>query len=121
MSSSNVTLEIAGRRYTIACAPGEEAHVEGLGTSISEKLAQIDSLKSQSAERVLLYASLLLADELHEAKLANETAAPDTDAGTVSHTAANDAQADAHAENLEKMADRLEALANQLESGGTNS
>ena len=100
MSTSNVTLEIAGRRYTIACAPGEEAHIEGLGTSISEKLAQLDSLKGQSAERVLLYASLLLADELHEAQKAAAPAPVDDD----------------QAETLEKMADRLEALAQRLES-----
>ena len=36
---SNVTLEIAGRRYTVACAAGEEAHIEMLGASISGKLA----------------------------------------------------------------------------------
>ncbi|GAA5050853.1 hypothetical protein GCM10023208_10170 [Erythrobacter westpacificensis] len=101
MSTSNVTLEIAGRRYTVACAPGEERHIESLGRSIGEKLAQLDILRGQSAERVLLYASLLLADELHEAQKAS---AP---------TPADDEQA----ETLEKMADRLEALAQRLESG----
>ena len=101
MSTSNVTLEIAGRRYTVACAPGEERHIEGLGRSISEKLAQLDVLRGQSAERVLLYASLLLADELHEAQKAS--APPPAD--------------DEQAETLEKMADRLEALAQRLESG----
>ena len=35
---SNITLEIAGRKYTIACAPGEEQHIEELGRSISAKL-----------------------------------------------------------------------------------
>ena len=106
MSTSNVTLEIPGRRYTIACAPGEEAHIEGLGTSISQKLAQLDSLKGQSAERVLLYASLLLADELHEAQanVPAETAPPAAE----------------EAEKLEKMADRLEALAQRLESDTAN-
>jgi len=100
MSTSNVTLEIAGRRYTIACAAGEEQHIEGLGRSISEKLSQLDSLNGQSPERVLLYASLLLADELHEAKATPPFAEPDS----------------AHAETLEKMADRLEGLAQRLES-----
>lgn len=105
MSTSNVTLEIAGRRYTIACAPGEEAHIEGLGNSISEKLAQLDTLHGQSAERVLLYASLLLADELHEAK--NGPPSSESPASSVE---------DPHAEILEKMAERLEALALRLES-----
>ncbi len=104
MSTSNVTLTIAGRRYTIACAAGEEAHVEGLGASISDKLAKLDNLGGQSPERVLLYASLLLADELHEAQAARQ--------GEISR--------DEQAELLEKMADRLEGVANLLESGDTN-
>ena len=102
---SNVTLEIAGRRYTIACAEGEEQHIEGLGASIDAKLQQLDSLNGQSPERILLYASLLLADELHEAKSAPPPfAEPDS----------------AHAETLEKMADRLESLAERLESGAAS-
>ena len=104
MSTSNVTLTIAGRRYTIACAQGEEAHVEGLGASISDKLAKLDNLGGQSPERVLLYASLLLADELHEAQAARQ--------GGISR--------DEQAELLEKMADRLEGVANLLESGVSN-
>ena len=104
MSTSNVTLTIAGRRYTIACAPGEEAHVEGLGASISDKLAKLDNLGGQSPERVLLYASLLLADELHEAQAARK----------------GETSIDEQAELVEKMADRLEGLANLLESSDTN-
>ncbi len=68
---SNVTLEIVGRRYTIACAEGEEAHIEMLGASIDKKLSQLDNLTNQSPERVLLYAALLLADELHETNAAD--------------------------------------------------
>lgn len=105
MSTSNVTLEIAGRRYTIACAPGEETHIEGLGNSISDKLAQLHTLHGQSAERVLLYASLLLADELHEAKSAPPSS--ETQDGPPD---------DLQAETLEKMAERLEAIAQRLES-----
>ena len=104
MSTSNVTLTIAGRRYTIACAPGEEAHVEGLGASIGDKLAKLDNLGGQSPERVLLYASLLLADELHEAQAARQ----------------DETSIDEQAELVEKMADRLEGLANLLESSDTN-
>jgi cell division protein ZapA len=92
---SNVTLEIAGRRYTIACATGEEAHIARLGASINSKLAALPDLAGQSEPRTLLFAALLLADELHEAK---------TPAATVKH-----------AEPLENLAERLESLATQLE------
>ena len=102
---SNVTLDIAGRKYTIACAEGEEPHIEMLGASIDNKLSQLDNLVGQSPERILLYASLLLADELHEAK----TGAPEP----VVDTAATDRAADA----LEALAERLENLAMELETG----
>ncbi|MDE1466876.1 cell division protein ZapA [Aurantiacibacter sp. D1-12] len=105
---SNVTLEIAGRKYTIACAEGEEPHIEMLGTSIDAKLAELDNLHGQSPERVLLYASLLLADELHEAK----TGAPTPDPSELDV---------ATAEKLEAMADHLESLAMQLETGAITS
>ena len=101
---SNVTLNIAGRKYTIACAAGEEPHIEALGASIHEKLSQLDNLIGQSPERILLYASLLLADELHEAK----QAAPEP---VVDDTAQEHA-----ADQLELLADRLESLAMQLET-----
>ena len=63
---SNVTLEIAGRKFTVACAAGEEAHIEDLGRIIDGKIKDIPGLASQSEARCLLYAALLLADENHE-------------------------------------------------------
>ena len=100
---SNVTLHIAGRKYTIACAEGEEPHIEELGASIDRKLSQLDNLQGQSPERVLLYASLLLADELHETTAADSS--PE-DNGVREKTA----------DQLENLAERLETLAMQLEA-----
>lgn len=95
---SNVTLQIAGRRYTIACAEGEESHIEMLGASIDGKLAGMTNMSAQSEPRTLLFAALLLADELHEVQKAN---------GGESATNA--------AEPLENMAERLESIAQRLE------
>ncbi len=64
---SNVTLSIGGRSYTVACAEGEESHVLGLGAMIDGKLAEMGDMTGQSELRMLLFASLLLADEVHEA------------------------------------------------------
>lgn len=100
---SNVTLEIGGRRYTIACAPGEEGHIAMLGASINGRLSTIPNVHGQSEARSLLYAALLLADELHEA--GKQGPAPLGDA----------------AEPLEKLADRLESLASQLEASAAAS
>jgi cell division protein ZapA len=99
---SNVTLEILGRRYTVACAPGEEAHISMLGMSINDKLAHLPNMAGQSEPRTLLFAALLLADELHEAQT-KSAPAPAPNPGPVV------------AEPLENLADRLEWLASRLE------
>ena len=63
---SEVRLSVGGREYTVACADGEEAHVAQLGEAIDGKLRQLgDSLSNKDAQN-LLFAALLLADELHE-------------------------------------------------------
>ena len=93
---SNVTLEIAGRKFTVACAAGEEAHIEDLGRIIDGKIKDIPGLASQSEARCLLYAALLLADENHELT-GGSTPKPDI------------------ATPLERMAEWLEQLAAKLE------
>ena len=98
---SNVTLTIGGKHYTVACAAGEEGHIEMLGRSIDGKLTNMPSLAGQSEARTLLFAALLLADELHE--LRSGGGAP----------AADDGRA---VETLEKLAETLEGLAERLES-----
>lgn len=63
---SNVNLHIGGRSFTVACAPGEEDHIAGLGRMIDAKLHAMGGTSGQSESRILLFAALLLADELHE-------------------------------------------------------
>ena len=96
---SNVTLQIAGRRYTVACAEGEEPHIETLGASIDAKLSAMPGMTSQSEPRTLLFAALLLADELHETR---------RELGIAARIG----------EPLENLAERLEDLASRLESRG---
>ena len=64
---SEVSLSIGGRSYKVACADGEEAHIRRLGEAIDGKLRSMPQLSPQETQN-LLFASLLLADELHEAK-----------------------------------------------------
>ena len=97
---SNVTLSIGGRNYTVACGPGEEEHIAMLGQSIDGKLSGMN-LAGQSEARTLLYAALLLADELHEAGGSNPPQASDG------------------AEALEAVAERLEDLAARLEGSSS--
>lgn len=100
---SNVTLTIGGRFYTVACAEGEEAHIEALGRAIDGKLATLPNMSSQSEPRTLLFAALLLADELHELRSGSAPAGDGRE----------DAQA---AEALERVAEALEGLAERLEN-----
>lgn len=107
---SNINLSIGGRSYAVACAPGEEGHVKGLGKVIDDKLAGMPGLAGQPEARTLLYAALLLADELHEANGSRGGPAPQPTA-----PAAPD---NAIAESLEGLAARLESLASRLENAG---
>lgn len=99
---SNVTLDIAGRKFTVACAEGEEAHISMLGRSINAKLLDMPNITNQSEARALLYAALLLADENHELKQGGGTAEPSPEI----------------AGKLETLADQLERVASQLEGAG---
>lgn len=104
---SNVTLTIGGRHYTVACATGEEEHIGELGRVIDAKLQDIPNLSGQAEARTLLFAALLLADELHEARggAASPAAAPPAASSPVV------------AESLEALAGRLEGLASRLDGG----
>ena len=102
---SNVTLSIGGRSYTVACAEGEESHVLGLGAMINGKLGSMGDMSGQAETRMLLFASLLLADELHDSQGA-KSASP----------AVSPAPAPAMAARLDELAARLENLADRLES-----
>lgn len=97
---SNVTIEIAGRSYTVACADGQESHVLGLGSAIDAKLAAIPNAAAQGEARTLLFAALLLADENHELKQAKTPPPPPVDT---------------LAPALETLAARLENCAAKLE------
>lgn len=103
---SNVTLSIGGRQYTVACADGEESHISHLGKVIDGKLA---GMPGQSEPRTLLFAALLLADEVHELRGGGAPASPAANA---------EASSPAIAEALEALAERLERTAARLENAG---
>ena len=102
---SNVTLSIGGRSYTVACAEGEENHVLGLGSMIDRKLSTMGDMSGQAETRTLLFAALLLADELHETN-GGKAVAPDAAAAQM---------APATGQRLEELATTLENLVSRLE------
>ena len=98
---SNVTIAIAGRKFTVAGAEGEEPHIERLGRIIDAKIEDMPGLAAQSEARCLLYAALLLADENYELRELGPQAS---------------AELPDIAGPLESLAERLEALASRLEN-----
>ncbi|RVU06144.1 cell division protein ZapA [Novosphingobium umbonatum] len=109
---SKVNLLIGGRDYAVACAEGEEAHVIHLGRMIDEKLVDQPATTAQSEVRSLLFASLLLADELNELReSAALAAAPAPTLVSVTQDPMLAERINAVAEKIEKLASQLEVLA----------
>ena len=65
---AQVNLQINGRDYLIACEDGEEKHLTFLADYINTQVeGLVDSVGQVGEARLLLMASLLVADELAEA------------------------------------------------------
>lgn len=106
-----MTLEIGGRSFSITCQDGEEAHLAKLGNMVSEKAAEAGQSAGLTESRMLLFTSLLLADELH----GHRTAASAPAETAQSTPAADPMLLEQTIAALEKLADRAEDVANGLE------
>ena len=102
---AEVDLTIAGRPYRVACRTGEEDSLRAAAALVDAKSREaLAGLGTLSEARQLLFASLLLADQLLDQK--PESAAPAVSAGpdpALVH------RADSLAGRLESLADSLEA------------
>jgi cell division protein ZapA len=101
---AEVTLAIGGRSYTVACRDGGEEHLRGLAKRVDAKVAEAQGAVGTASEvRQLLFAALLLADDVAEGGGATPgaAAAPDTDPEIVRALSAL-------AIRVESMADALE-------------
>lgn len=62
-------IEINGQRYSVACAPGQEARLQQLGTRLDRRIQKIAGAVGDIGEaRLLLIASLALLDEVDAAR-----------------------------------------------------
>jgi cell division protein ZapA len=109
---ASVEVEIAARKYSVACRDGEEEHLRSVAAIVDSKARDAASaLGNLSEARQLLFASLLLADELKEQRAGQPQAAQPA-------TMPAPAQLDpAIADALERLAERIESVAEQLERG----
>ena len=115
---SNVNLNIGGRSFTLACADGQEGHVEHLGRLIDEKVAAAGAV-GQTETRMLLFAAIMLADEVHNLREQNATPAP-TPPPTPTTGEDNASLPPEMLDRLAKIADSIENLASLLEEAPKN-
>lgn len=99
---ASVELTIAGRTHSIQCREGEEGHVRALAERLNRHAdSALAASGGLSGERTLLFLALIMADELHEIESHPPTGLPPV--------------------LLERIADRLEAVAMALEEAPTAS
>ena len=100
---ANIDIDIAGRRYSVACADGEEEHLRSVAALVDRRARDAtQALGNLTEARHLLYAALLLADDVKEARSGAGIIEPDPDPAV--------------AEALEGLAGRIEMLADRLEA-----
>ena len=108
---AQVTVQIGGRDYKMACGEGEEEHLLSLGRMVDERHAQ---LKSQFGEvgdiRLSVMTAIMMADELNEAKRRSEALQNEIK----SLQLAGDDAVKAYDARHEDVADQLAAAADQL-------
>lgn len=102
----SVTVQIAGREYSLACRDGEEDRLGKLALHLSVKADELTgSLGQMSEPRLLLMTGILVADELFDLRA--------TPAGM---EAARDAMTPQLGDKLMMLAERMESLATSLEA-----
>lgn len=100
-----VAFTVSGRRYELACRDGEEARLRTLAAMVDQKAIEAGRALGEASEpRQLLFAALLLADELSDLR---DGAAPPPDDGT--------------AAAIDTIARQIETLAERLENGAARS
>jgi cell division protein ZapA len=108
---SEVSITINKRAYTVSCDDGQEAHLHGLAASVDGRISELVAGMGQIGDqRLLVMASLLLADELDDLKSENarlKDAARPSDVMSAPEAAV--------VRGIETLADRIEAVAQQVE------
>ena len=102
---AEVDLTIVGRSYSVACRAGEEESLRNAATLVDGKSREaLAGLGTLSESRQLLFASLLLADQLLEKRTAEGPPPPDP----------------AVVQRVSQLVERLESLAGALERKAEN-
>ena len=105
---AQVTVKINGYSYTVGCEDGQEGHLTAMAGQVEQRIDSIKALGSSSGEqRLLVLASLLMADELHDTR---------AEADNMRAMLAKQGRAKAEIEATRKVS-RLAARAEQIANG----
>ena len=100
---AEVELSIAGRPYKVACRAGEEDSLRSAGALVDAKSREaLSGLGTLSESRQLLFAALLLADQIIDGREFEVPKGPDEDL----------------IQRANSLSERLETLADLLERNG---
>jgi len=107
---ANIDIEVGGRRYNVSCRDGEEEHLHSVAAEVDRRAHEAASAMGSLTEtRQLLFAALLIADEMKDVR---------SGAGIPDPVPLPPDPAVAQA--LERLAARMESLAESLERSGAN-
>lgn len=113
---AEVTVNINGRAYAMACADGQERQLAMLAADLDGRVSDIARQYGQVGDaRMLVMAALLMADELADARKARDAAEKRAAAAEAALTAETSRAEDEIAEGLETLAARINALAETIE------
>ena len=115
-----VSISINERSYSIACGDGEEAHLKELAAHINTHVSELVSTVGQVGEmRLLLMASLMVADELSDSKAKIKILEGDIEQLTQTRIAALERSREAEdmlGDALDTAARRIEDIARRIEA-----
>ena len=117
-----VTVTIAGKTYRMACAEGEERHLEGLAAAYDARIEQMRTSFGEIGDlRLHVMAAIAQADELYETK--RRVAALEEEVAALnSINASRDERLERIearlAEGVQMAAERIEELARGLNGAG---
>ena len=108
---SQVSVTIDGRKYRLACNPGEEPRLESLAGLIDEKIGEMRKTFGEIGDqRLVIMAALTIADNLAEAR----------DEAAAQRKRSDEAEryARAMASRINELGSRIESIATRLAGGG---
>ncbi len=118
---AEVSVTINGRVYRMACDPGQEDHLARLGRELDQRIGQLrESFGEIGDTRLAVMAAIMVADELAEVK--RRLRSSDQEVQSLKDARERAAQRNEDGERalagiLEEAAERIERLAQSLNSG----